>query len=91
MTVAENLRQKGVISDWNFFLKSKSFLFTLLCIVHINFAYQNFIPLPSIKYDWFYVSKIQIYIIYMLCKMMYIVIFINPKTRSTDLHNLVNL
>ena len=40
------------------FLKSKSFIFALLCLVHNNFAYQNVIPLPSIKYDWFYVSKI---------------------------------
>ena len=43
-----------------FFLNLKAFLFALLCIVHINFAYPNVILLTSIKYDWFHVSKIQI-------------------------------
>ena len=63
---AENLWQKCVISEENCFLKTKSFLFSLLCIVHINLAYQNVIPLPSGKYDWFYVSKIQFYVKYIV-------------------------
>ena len=38
-----------VISDENFFLKTKNSLFSLLCIVHINLAYQNVITLPNVK------------------------------------------
>ena len=52
----------AVISDENFLLKTKSSLFSLLFIVHINLAYQNVVPLPNVKYDWFYISRIQFYI-----------------------------
>ena len=85
MTVPEILRQKCMTSEENFILKTKSFLFSLQCTVHINLAYQNVIPLSSVKYDWFYVSKIHFFVKYMLFKMRYIVTLINPKSRSTDL------
>ena len=68
MTVPENLRTKCVISDENWFLKTKSFLFPLLCIVNMNSAYQNVIPLPCVKNDWSNISKIKFYIKYMLSK-----------------------
>ena len=82
---ARKSKAKCVISEENFFLKTTSFLFSLLCTLHINLAYQNVISLPSVKYDWFYVSKNQFYAKYMLYKMRSIVTLINPKTRSTDL------
>ena len=50
---ARKLKVKRVISDKNFFLKTKSSLFSLLRIVHINLAYRNVIPLSNVKYDWF--------------------------------------
>ena len=56
-----------------FFLKLKPFFFSLLCTVHINLAYQNVIQLPSVKYNRFYISKIQFYVKCMLYKMMPIV------------------
>ena len=58
-----------MISDENFFLKTKSSLFSLLRIVHINLACQNVLPLPNVKYDWFNVSEM-------------IVTLINPKSQS---------
>ena len=60
-----------MISDMNFFVKTKSFLFSPLCIVGIK-AYKSVIQILS-EYDWFYVSKIQLYIKYMLYKMMIVV------------------
>ena len=91
MTVPENLRQKCVISEENFFLKTKSFLFSLLCTVHINLAYLNAVPLPSVKYDLFYVSKIQLHVKYMLYKMKSIVTLINPKIGVQTYCKYVNL
>ena len=57
MTVPKNLRQKGEILDENIFLKTKSFPFSLLCLIHMDLAYQNDILLSSDKYDWFWESK----------------------------------
>ena len=37
-----------MILDEKFFLKTKTFLFSLLCIIHINGAYQIVIPLPAL-------------------------------------------
>ena len=82
---ARTFKAKRVISDENFFLNTKSSLFSLLRIVHINLAYQNVIPLPNVNYVWFYVSKIKFYIKHMLYKMRSIVTLITPKTRSTDI------
>ena len=75
----------GVILDEKFFLKIKSFLFSLLCIIHINWAYQNVIPLPSVKYDRLYISKIQFCVKYMLYKMRSIGTSVNHMTLSTGL------
>ena len=66
MIVAENLRRKDMILDWNFFLNLKAFFFSLPCIVHINFAHQNVIPLPSIKYDVLRIQNSNLYKVYAL-------------------------
>ena len=83
---ARKFKVKRVISDENFFLKLKFSFFSLLRIIHINLAYQNVIPQPNVKYDWYYVSKIQFNIKCNLYKMRPIKTLINPTRHgSTDI------
>ena len=60
MTMAENLRQKDVILDWDFFLKSKSFLFIYILQTKLLFHY------PVLNMTGFTYPKSNLYKVYAL-------------------------
>ena len=58
--------KRGVILDGNFFLKMQSFLFSLLCIIHIFQHIKMLVHYPVLNTTA--ISKIQFYVKYMLYK-----------------------